>query len=125
MSIEILQADCKRAVYNLGNLNNEDLDAIMNSDEKIQEILTGLDQVNKVVYSSMFLTVKYAIIFQSYLKEIENEKENLMASNNSMAEFNLSKEPELVEGREKIEEQSEVGELLTKTVEEKNKILSK
>lgn len=64
-------------------------------------------------------------IFQSYLKEIENEKENLIASNNSMAEFNLSKEPELVEGREKIQELSEIGEELTKSVEEKTKILSK
>lgn len=42
-----------------------------------------------------------------------------------MAEFNLSKEPELVEGREKIQELSETGEELTKSVEEKTKILSK
>lgn len=48
-----------------------------------------------------------------------------MANNNSTAEFNLSKEPELVEGREKIEELSEIGEQLTKTVEEKTKTLSK
>lgn len=47
-----------------------------------------------------------------------------MASNNSLAEFNLSKEPELVEGREKIKELSEIGEQLTQTVEEKTKILS-
>lgn len=47
-----------------------------------------------------------------------------MASNNSMAEFNLSKEPELVEGREKLQELSEIGEELTKKVEEKTKILS-
>lgn len=58
------------------------------------------------------------------MKEIENEKENLMASDNSMAEFNLSKEPELTEGREKIKELSEIGEELTKTVEEKTKTLS-
>lgn len=48
-----------------------------------------------------------------------------MASNNSMAEFNLSKEPELVEGREKLQELSEEGELLTKNIEEKIKELSK
>lgn len=59
------------------------------------------------------------------MKEIQNEKENLMASNNSMAEFNLSKEPELVEGREKLQELSELGEELTKRVEEKMKELSK
>lgn len=61
---------------------------------------------------------------QSYLKEIENEKENVLVGNNSMAEFNLSKEPELIEGREKIQELSEIGEGLTKTVEDKTMILS-
>lgn len=45
MSIEILQADCKRAVAKLGNLNNEELDEIINNDEKIEEILSGLDHV--------------------------------------------------------------------------------
>lgn len=105
MSIEILHSDCKRAVSQLGSLSNEELDEIINNEEKIEEILGGLDQ--------------------SYLKEIENEKENLMASNNSMAEYNLSKEPELVEGREKIKELSEIGEELTKSVEDKTKILSK
>ncbi|KAG5894717.1 hypothetical protein JTB14_006137 [Gonioctena quinquepunctata] len=103
MSLEILHADCKRAVSQLHTLNNDELDAIMNDDEKIQEILTQLDQ--------------------SYLKEIENEKENIMASNKSMAEFNLSKEPELVEGREKLQEVSEMGEQLTKSVEEKTEEL--
>ncbi|KAJ8931356.1 hypothetical protein NQ314_015765 [Rhamnusium bicolor] len=82
MSLEILQADCKRAVSQLASLSNDELDEIMNNDEKIEGILSDLDQ--------------------SYLKEIEQEKENLLATNNSMAEFNLSKEPELVEGREKI-----------------------
>lgn len=47
-----------------------------------------------------------------------------MASNNSMAEFNLSKEPELVEGREKLQQLSEEGEQLTKSIEEKTKELS-
>lgn len=41
-----------------------------------------------------------------------------------MAEFNLSKEPELVEGREKIQELTETGEKLTKTIEDKLKELS-
>ncbi|CAG9831018.1 unnamed protein product [Diabrotica balteata] len=103
MSIEILQADCKRAVKDLVSLSNDELDSIINNDERIQEIITQLDQ--------------------SYLKEIENEKENILASNNSMAEFNLSKEPELVEGREKIEELSQKGEELTKSVEDKLKEL--
>lgn len=52
------------------------------------------------------------------MKEIENDKETLMASNNSLAEFNLAKEPELVEGREKIEALSRQGEELSQRVKE-------
>ncbi|RZB39986.1 Mod r and/or APG6 domain containing protein [Asbolus verrucosus] len=75
----------------------------MNDDEQIQNILLGLDQ--------------------SYLKEIQDEKENLLASNSSLAEANLSREPELVEGREKLQELSEEAEILSKKVEEKVKEL--
>lgn len=45
MSIEILQSDAKRAVARLAGLNNDELDAIMNDDGKIEAILDGLDQV--------------------------------------------------------------------------------
>lgn len=45
MSLAVLQADCKRAVASLANLSNDELDAIMNDDDKITEILKGLDQV--------------------------------------------------------------------------------
>ncbi|CAH1956522.1 unnamed protein product [Acanthoscelides obtectus] len=103
MSIEILQADAKAAVAKLASLSNDELDEIMNSDEKIEEILKELEQ--------------------SYLKEIENEKETIMASNHSLAEYNLSKEPELVELREKVQELSEQGEELTKSVDENMKII--
>lgn len=49
---------------------------------------------------------------------MENDKETLMASNNSLAEFNLAKEPELVEGRERIEALSKQGEELSARVKE-------
>lgn len=48
-----------------------------------------------------------------------------MASNTSLAEHNLAKEPELVEGREKVEELSKEGEELSKQVEEKMQTLRK
>jgi ESCRT-I complex subunit VPS37 len=104
MNSPILLADCKRAVSDLKNLSNDELDKIMNDDEKIENILAGLDQ--------------------SYLKEIQNQKENLLASNSSLAEENLSREPELVEGREKLQQLSEEAEQLSKQVEEKVKQLS-
>lgn len=45
MSIEILQADCKRAVVKLGGLNNEELDEIISNEERIERIVNELDQV--------------------------------------------------------------------------------
>lgn len=48
-----------------------------------------------------------------------------MASNSSLAEHNLTREPELVEGREKVEALSKEGEELTKRVEEKMQELRK
>lgn len=41
-----------------------------------------------------------------------------------MAEFNLNREPELVEGRDRLQQLSEEGEQLSKTVEEKMKEFS-
>lgn len=54
MSIEILQADCKRALNALvGNydMSNTELDEIVNNDEKIEELISGMDEV------CFFLTV--------------------------------------------------------------------
>lgn len=64
------------------------------------------------------------ILFQSYLKNLESEKENIIKSIDQLSETNLTREPELVEGREKIEQLSVEGEELSKTVEEKYKELS-
>lgn len=49
----------------------------------------------------------------------------MLASNSSLAEFNLAREPQLVEGRQRIEELSVQGEELSKSVEEKMKEISK
>lgn len=45
MSLAVLQADCKRAVASLSNLTNDELDEIINDDERIQNILQGMEQV--------------------------------------------------------------------------------
>lgn len=50
MSLAVLQADCKRAVSSLASLSNDELDAIMNDDERIAEILKGLDQVVRLTH---------------------------------------------------------------------------
>lgn len=63
MSIEILQSDAKRAVARLAGLNNDELDAIMNDDGKIEAILDGLDQVCIVdTLSRTFMDLRQVIL---------------------------------------------------------------
>ena len=48
-----------------------------------------------------------------------------MASNRSLAEFNLTKEPQLVEGKRRLQELSEEGASLCHSIENKVSQLSK
>lgn len=45
MTTAALNNDCQIAIENLKMLNNEELHETLNSDEKIEEILNGLEQV--------------------------------------------------------------------------------
>jgi ESCRT-I complex subunit VPS37 len=49
----------------------------------------------------------------------------LMASNRSLAEFNLTKEPHLAEGKQHLQELSETGAALCQRIESKVSELSK
>ncbi|XP_050428890.1 vacuolar protein sorting-associated protein 37B [Adelges cooleyi] len=63
--------------------------------------------------------------FEHYANELktnkdgDTEKEMLIASNRSLAEFNLTKEPELVSGKKRLHEMYEEAEKLYKNVMEK------
>lgn len=63
------------------HLNAEELQAILNSDDKVNEIISDLKQV----------------------KDIEAEREMLIAGTKSISEFNLSKKSILEETRENLE----------------------
>lgn len=69
--------------------------------------------------------VPFDFRFQSYLNELAQQKERIITQNNSMAEYNLSKEPELTEGRDQLASLYEEVERLTKVVEEKQAELSR
>ncbi|XP_018336127.1 vacuolar protein sorting-associated protein 37B [Agrilus planipennis] len=99
MSLAVIQSDCKRAISLISHLSNDELDEIMNNEEKLENLLKDLNQ--------------------NYIKEIEAEKETLLASNNSLAEYNLGKEPLLTENREKIHQLSQEGAELSKSVKDK------
>lgn len=53
------------------------------------------------------------------IKDLEAEKEVLLASNRSLAEFNLTKEPQLAEGKQHLQELSETGAALCQRIESK------
>jgi len=59
------------------------------------------------------------------IKDLEAEKEVLLASNRSLAEFNLTKEPQLAEGKRHLQELSETGAALCQRIESKVSELSK
>ncbi|KAF5287038.1 hypothetical protein FQA39_LY16152 [Lamprigera yunnana] len=101
MSLPLIQSDCKRALGQLTHLSNNELDEFINNEEKLEDLFNSIDQ--------------------NYLKDIENEKDTMLASNSSLSEFNLSREPVLIEGRERIEQLSHQGEELSQSVEQKFK----
>jgi ESCRT-I complex subunit VPS37 len=58
------------------------------------------------------------------IKDLEAEKEMLMASNRSLAEFNLTKEPHVTEGKQHLQELSEMGAALCQRIESRISELS-
>lgn len=59
------------------------------------------------------------------MKDIETEKEMVMASNRSLAEFNLGKEPALNIKKQEIQKLSEEGEQRFNSIEAKSKGMCK
>ncbi|XP_012288022.1 vacuolar protein sorting-associated protein 37B [Orussus abietinus] len=91
------EPDIPAALGLLSHLNNEELKELLNNDDKFEDIVKDNKQ----------------------FKDLETEKEMLIASNRSLAEFNLSKQPQLDESKQIIRELSEKGNQLCSSVQEK------
>ncbi|KOX71636.1 Vacuolar protein sorting-associated protein 37B [Melipona quadrifasciata] len=91
------EPDIPAALGLLSHLTNDELKELLNDDSKFEDIVKDVKQ----------------------FKNLETEKELLMASNTSLAEFNLSKQPELQEGKQILKELSEKGSRLCTSVKEK------
>lgn len=91
------EPDIPAALGLLSHLTNDELKELLNNDGKFEDIVKDIKQ----------------------FKDLETEKEMLMASNRSLAEFNLSKQPELQEGKQMLKELSEKGTKLCTSVKEK------
>lgn len=91
------EPDIPAALGLLTHLSNDELRDILNDDSKFEDIVKDIKQ----------------------FKDLETEKEMLMASNRSLAEFNLSKQPQLEEGKQVLKELSEKGRQLCSSVKDK------
>lgn len=91
------EPDVPAALGLLAHLSNDELKDILNDDGKFEDIVKDIKQ----------------------FKELETEKEMFMARNRSLAEFNLSKQPELEKGKQVLRELSEKGHQLCSSVKEK------
>ncbi|KAG8241829.1 vacuolar protein sorting-associated protein 37B isoform X1 [Homalodisca vitripennis] len=86
----------------LTHLEVDELRAYLNDDDKFESIVKDVKE----------------------LKDIETEKEIVMASNRSLAEFNLSKEPHFNKRKQEIQQLSEEGEHIFNSIEAKSKELN-
>ncbi|EZA54027.1 hypothetical protein DMN91_000268 [Ooceraea biroi] len=91
------EPDIPAALGLLSHLDNDELKELLNDDGKFEDIVKDIKQ----------------------FKNLETEKEMLMASNRSLAEFNLSKQPELEEGKQILKELSEQANQLCTNVKDK------
>ncbi|KAJ4426621.1 vacuolar protein sorting-associated protein 37B [Periplaneta americana] len=91
------EPDYAAALGLFSHLSAEELKELLNDDSKFDDMMKDIKQI----------------------KDLEAEKEMIMASNRSLAEFNLTKEPQLAEGKERLHELSETGAALCHSIEGK------
>ncbi len=82
MTSSLSQPDFSAAISRIRTMNSEELQQMLDSESKCDEFVKSLDQIRQL----------YA------------EKEILLASNKSLAEFNLEREPVLKEKRRILQE---------------------
>ncbi|XP_029833836.3 vacuolar protein sorting-associated protein 37B isoform X1 [Ixodes scapularis] len=83
------------------HLNTEELQKLLNDDSRVESMVKDLQQV----------------------KNAESEREMLLASNKSLADFNLSREPKMRQSRQQIKELYEQAQELMQEVEQRKKTL--
>ncbi|CAB3245583.1 unnamed protein product [Arctia plantaginis] len=92
----MIQPDYPSAMGLLAHLNSDELKEMLNDDTKFDSVLKDVKQV----------------------KDWETEREMTIASNRSLAEFNLSKEPDLEDLKAQVQQKSETGEQLCSRIQE-------
>lgn len=83
------------------HLNTDELQKLLNDDSRVESMVKDLQQV----------------------KNAENEREMLLASNKSLADYNLSREPKMRQSRQQLKELYEQAVELMQEVEQRKKTL--
>ncbi|XP_063992845.1 vacuolar protein sorting-associated protein 37B [Diachasmimorpha longicaudata] len=89
--------DIPAALAMLNHLSNVDLGEILNDEERFEEVVKDIKQ----------------------FKDLESEKDLLIAGNRSLAEVNLAKQPQFEENKKAVQELSEKCSQLFTSVQEK------
>jgi len=97
MSAQIPEADINSALANLQNLSDDELKNLLDDDNVFENFVQNLAQV----------------------RQWDSEKELLMASNKSLAEYNLTYEPKLKDGKAVLMELYEKARALADELETK------
>ncbi|CAH4033874.1 unnamed protein product [Pieris brassicae] len=92
----MIQPDYPSAMGLLSHLNSDELKEMLNDDAKFDVVLKDVKQI----------------------KDWDTEKETIIVSNRSIAEYNLSKEPELEGLKAEVQEKSGIGENLCSRIQE-------
>merc|ERR1712241_1469636 len=90
------QLDETAALGILQHLDASELQRLLDDDTKLQDLVTDLEQV----------------------KNLSREKETLITSNKSLADYSLSREPRLTAGKGQLAEVYEQGVAVQKSFEE-------
>ncbi|KAL0267286.1 UNVERIFIED_CONTAM: hypothetical protein PYX00_009601 [Menopon gallinae] len=92
-----LEPDYEAVISRIRSMSDDDLKDLINNDDKVDELVKLCEQC----------------------KDLETEKDMIMAKNKSLAEYNLSKSPELESGKAKLKEICESVQTVRDSVEEK------
>merc|ERR1712029_467481 len=98
------EPDFSMALARIQRMNKDELNELLNNEDEMDDYIKSLDQI----------------------KNLYNEKEELMVANKSLAEYNLSQEPHLTAKKTKLtEKHREAIELVSAVKEAKSKLKSK
>jgi ESCRT-I complex subunit VPS37 len=85
----------------LQHLNKDELQNLLDDEDRLLEIIQSLPQVSNRALTYQ-IRVSIGTMNFGQVKNISSDKETLIASNKSVAEYNLQREPQLLQSRQQL-----------------------